>query len=75
MHRMLGDPVGKLFALEMADQVLRPRDVWRAASQFRHLLESRGTPEQLSLHERIALALAAIGFIWLRKWRYEVSDG
>ena len=61
MNRMLGDPAGKLFALEMADQVFRPRDAWRAASQFRYLLESRGAPEYLPLHERIALALASAG--------------
>ena len=61
MHRMLGDPAGKVFTLEMADQVFRPRTAWRAASQFRHLVESRGAPEYLPLHERIALAVAAAG--------------
>ena len=61
MHRMLGDSAGKAFTLEMADQVFRPRTAWRAASQFRHLVENRGAPEYLPLHERIALAVAAAG--------------
>lgn len=61
MDRMLEDPAGKAFTLEMADQVFRPRTAWRAASQFRYLLESRGAPEYLPLHERIALVMAAVG--------------
>ena len=60
LHRMLGDPTGKAFALEMADQVFRPRNPGRAASQFRHLVKSRGAPEYLPLHERVALVLAAV---------------
>ena len=44
LHRMLGDQDGKVFAFEMADQVFRPRSGWRAASQFRYLLERRGVP-------------------------------
>ena len=59
MHRMLGDLDGKVFTFEMADQVFRPRSEWRASSQFRYLLERRGVPLYLPLHERIALALAS----------------
>ena len=68
LHRMLGDQDGKVFAFEMADQVFRPRSGWRAASQFRYLLERRGVPLYLPLHERIALVLAALASRIVPEW-------
>lgn len=68
LHRMLGDQDGKAFAFEMADQVFRPRSGWRAASQFRYLLERRGVPLYLPLYERIALVLAALASRVVPEW-------
>ncbi len=68
LHGMLGDPMGKAFTLAMADQVFRPRNAWRAASQFRHLVMSYGAPEYLPLHERIGLMLGAVGSLLAPEW-------
>ncbi len=64
LSRMLADPPGKAFTVELADRVLRPQTPARAAEQFRYLLEKRGVPAYLTAGERLALragALASLG--------------
>jgi len=54
---MMMDASGKAFTLAMADQVFRPPSAKRSASQFRHLVDSYGVPEYLSLPEKAAMSL------------------
>ncbi|MGE9267798.1 MAG: proline dehydrogenase family protein, partial [Verrucomicrobiales bacterium] len=55
MARMMDDPMGKTLTLALTDQIFRPLNPQRAASQYRHLLEEYGVPSYLSLPERAAM--------------------
>ena len=60
LARMMQDPAGKAFTLELADQVLRPQTPARAAEQFRYLLTKRGVPAYLPVVEQLALRAGAL---------------
>jgi RHH-type proline utilization regulon transcriptional repressor/proline dehydrogenase/delta 1-pyrroline-5-carboxylate dehydrogenase len=60
LARMMLDPAGKAFTVELADQVLRPQTPARAAEQFRYLLAKRGIPAYLPVTEQLALRAGAL---------------
>jgi len=63
LARMLEDPAGMAFTVELADQVLRPPTPRRAAEQFRWLLAKRGVPGYLPIGEKLALRAGALAAV------------
>jgi RHH-type proline utilization regulon transcriptional repressor/proline dehydrogenase/delta 1-pyrroline-5-carboxylate dehydrogenase len=60
LARMMNDPRGKAFTVQMVDQVFRSRDPRRQAARFRGLLEKFGAPVYLSPGQRRLMRLGAL---------------
>jgi RHH-type proline utilization regulon transcriptional repressor/proline dehydrogenase/delta 1-pyrroline-5-carboxylate dehydrogenase len=60
LARMMRDPPGKAFTVQMVDQVFRSRDPRRQAGRFRALLEKFGAPAYLSPGQRRLMRLGAL---------------
>lgn len=59
MARMMDDPRGKAFTLDMADRVFRSRDKRTQARRLRSILKRHGTPAFLSAFNRLLLRTGA----------------
>jgi RHH-type proline utilization regulon transcriptional repressor/proline dehydrogenase/delta 1-pyrroline-5-carboxylate dehydrogenase len=55
MARMMDDPAGKAFTLEMVDRVFRSHDPRRQSARLRGMLQKHGVPGYLPLHQRAML--------------------
>src|SRR5580698_6338075 len=64
MARMMNDPRGKAFTVQMVDQVFRSHDPGRQAARFRSLLEKFGAPAYLTAGQRRLMGLGAVGSRW-----------
>jgi RHH-type transcriptional regulator, proline utilization regulon repressor / proline dehydrogenase / delta 1-pyrroline-5-carboxylate dehydrogenase len=60
LARMMRDPAGKAFTVQMADQVFRSHDPRRQAGRFRALLKKFGAPGYLSPGQRWLMHLGAL---------------
>jgi len=60
LARMMNDPRGKAFTVQMVDQVFRSRVPRRQAARFRALLKKFGTPAYLTPAQRALLRLGAL---------------
>jgi RHH-type proline utilization regulon transcriptional repressor/proline dehydrogenase/delta 1-pyrroline-5-carboxylate dehydrogenase len=61
LARMMNDPRGKAFTVQMVDQVFRSRTPRHQAARFRALLEKFGAPAYLSPGQRRLMRLGALG--------------
>jgi len=61
LARMMNDPNGKAFTVQMVDQVFRSRSPHRQAARFRRLLEKFGAPAYLTTGQRLLMRLGALG--------------
>jgi RHH-type transcriptional regulator, proline utilization regulon repressor / proline dehydrogenase / delta 1-pyrroline-5-carboxylate dehydrogenase len=59
LARMMNDPAGKAFTVQMVDQVFRNRQPQRQAARFRTLLRKFGAPVYLSSGQRALMQLGA----------------
>ncbi|MCB1116338.1 MAG: proline dehydrogenase, partial [Chlamydiia bacterium] len=57
LHRMMSDPVGKVFLTAMTDQCFRSKNAERIADQMVYLLQLYGTPKFFSPFKRLQLYL------------------
>ncbi len=57
LHRMMSDPVGKVFLTAMTDQCFRSKNYERIADQMTYLLNLYGIPKFLSPFKRLQLYL------------------
>lgn len=57
MASMVQDPLGKAFAIDVADQVFRPRSWSRASDQLQYLIAKRGIPSHFPRFVKLGLAL------------------
>ena len=55
LHRMMSDPVGKVFLTAMTDQCFRSKNCQRIADQMVYLLHLYGIPKFFSLFKRLQL--------------------
>ncbi|QVL57867.1 MAG: bifunctional proline dehydrogenase/L-glutamate gamma-semialdehyde dehydrogenase [Simkaniaceae bacterium] len=55
LHRMMSDPVGKVFLTALTDQCFRSKDYERIADQMVYLLHLYGTPKFFSPFKRLQL--------------------
>jgi RHH-type proline utilization regulon transcriptional repressor/proline dehydrogenase/delta 1-pyrroline-5-carboxylate dehydrogenase len=60
LARMMNDPPGRTFTVQMVDQVFRSRLPQAQAGRFRALLEKFGTPSYLSPGQRALMRLGAM---------------
>ena len=60
LARMMNDPRGKAFTVQMVDQVFRSRAPHLQAARFRALLEKFGAPAYLSAGQRWLMRLGAL---------------
>jgi RHH-type transcriptional regulator, proline utilization regulon repressor / proline dehydrogenase / delta 1-pyrroline-5-carboxylate dehydrogenase len=58
VSRLLDDPAGKTFVLELTDEIVRIRDPARAARRLDDLVSARGVPRFAGPLDRLALRLA-----------------
>ncbi|MCE5318215.1 MAG: proline dehydrogenase family protein [Parachlamydia sp.] len=61
LARLVTDPIGKAFAVNLADQCFRSKETGRVADQLLFLIERYGIPRFLGMGERLGLTL----FQWL----------
>jgi len=60
LGRMMNDPRGKAFTVQMVDQVFRSRTAGHQAARFRGLLKKFGAPAYLSAGQRRLMRLGAL---------------
>lgn len=65
LARMMSDPIGKIFTMEMTDQCFRSHRKKRIADQLSYIIQTLGVPNYLSLFQKLSLnILASIGKIF-----------
>jgi hypothetical protein len=60
LARMMNDPSGKAFTVQMVDQVFRSRNPQCQSARFRSLLKKFGAPAYLSPSQRMLMQLGAL---------------
>lgn len=59
LARMMKDPNGKTFTMQLSDQAFRSEDPARVADQIAHLLDEYGVPNYFEKWEQLALGLGS----------------
>lgn len=57
LARLLRDPKGKIFTIQLTDQAFRSSNPDRVASQILYLLDKYGVPEYLNWYQRLGLVV------------------
>ncbi|MEM9481590.1 MAG: hypothetical protein AAGA58_18220, partial [Verrucomicrobiota bacterium] len=65
LRKLVRDPIGKLFAVSMADRIFRSGSARKKASQFRHLLHQFGMPDYAGMTDRWMLRAGRIASIFV----------
>lgn len=68
ISRLVLDPKGKSFAVDLADQCFRSKDTRRVADQLLFLIKRYGIPRFLNIHERLGFCLFHLLGKPLHRW-------